>query len=77
VTGHGLYYRGLVPGNLLHYHDQGGPGVPSIFSIRYVPDAAFLGIKRLRREADHSPVSSIKADSAWKYTSTSSYLFAA
>jgi hypothetical protein len=29
-----------------------------------------LGIKRPRREADHSPTSSVKVKNAWSYTST-------
>jgi hypothetical protein len=31
---------------------------------------SFPGVKRLRREADHSPSSSAEVKNAWRYTST-------
>jgi hypothetical protein len=36
---------------------------------------AFHGVKRLVREADHSPPSSAEVKNAWSYTSTPQYVF--
>jgi hypothetical protein len=36
-----------------------------------------LGVKRPRREADHSPPSSAEVKNAWSYTSTPPYVFIA
>jgi hypothetical protein len=38
---------------------------------------SFPGIKRPRREADHSPPSSAEDKNAWSYTSTPQYVFMA
>jgi hypothetical protein len=39
--------------------------------------ALSLGIKRLGREADHSPPSSAEVKNAWKYSSIPQYAFMA
>jgi hypothetical protein len=41
--------------------------------IQWVPGALSLGVKRLGREADHSPPSSAEVKNAWSYTSTILY----
>jgi hypothetical protein len=46
-----------------------GPTQPP---IQWVPGALTLGVKRLGREADHSPPSSAKDKNVWSYTSTPS-----
>jgi hypothetical protein len=38
--------------------------------IQWVPGVLFLGVKRPRCEADHSPPSSAVVKNAWSYTST-------
>jgi hypothetical protein len=43
--------------------------------IQWVPGARSPGVKRQRREADHSPPASAKAKKMWIYTSTSAYAF--
>jgi hypothetical protein len=47
--------------------------------IQWVPGALSLGggVKRLGREADHSPPSSAEVKNEWNYTSTSQYAFMA
>jgi hypothetical protein len=45
------------------------PG-PTWPPIQWVPGALSLGVKRLGREADHSPPSSFEVKNAWSYTST-------
>jgi len=37
--------------------------------IQWVPGAISLGVKRQRREADHSHPSSVQVKNAWSYTS--------
>jgi hypothetical protein len=44
-----------------------GPTQPS---IQWVPEALSLGVKLLRREANHSAPSSVEVKNAWSYTST-------
>jgi hypothetical protein len=44
-----------------------GPTQPP---IQWVPGAPSLGVKRLWREADHSPPSSAEVKNSWSYTST-------
>jgi hypothetical protein len=44
-----------------------GPTQPP---IQLIPAAVSLGVKRLGREADHSPPSSTEVKNAWSYTST-------
>jgi hypothetical protein len=44
-----------------------GPTQPP---IQWVPGAPSLGVKRQRREADHSPPSSAQVRNEWSYTST-------
>jgi hypothetical protein len=44
-----------------------GPTQPP---IQWIPGALSLGVKRERREADHSPPSSSEVKNAWSYTST-------
>jgi hypothetical protein len=41
------------------------------------PVALSPGVKRPRREADHSPPSSAEVKNAWSYTSTPPYVFMA
>jgi hypothetical protein len=45
--------------------------------IQWVPRALSLGVKRLGREADHSPPSSAEVKNEWSYTSTPRYIFMA
>jgi len=45
--------------------------------IQWVPGGLTAEIKRLVREADHSPPSSVAAKNAWIYNSTSPYVFVA
>jgi hypothetical protein len=51
-----------------------GPTQPP---IQWVPGAPSLGVKRPGREADPSPQSSAEVKNAWRYTSTSQYVFMA
>jgi hypothetical protein len=44
-----------------------GPAQPP---IQWVPGALSLEVKRLGREADHSPPNSTEVKNAWSYTST-------
>jgi hypothetical protein len=45
--------------------------------IQWVTEALSLGVKRLGREADHSPPSSAEVNNAWSYTSITQYVFVA
>jgi hypothetical protein len=51
-----------------------GPTQPP---IQWVAGALSLGVKRLRREAGHSPLSSAEVKNAWSYISTPQYVFMA
>jgi hypothetical protein len=51
-----------------------GPTQPP---IQWVTGALSLGVKRLGREADHSPPSCAEVKNAWSYTSTPQYVFVA
>jgi hypothetical protein len=51
-----------------------GPTQPP---LHWVPGALSLGVKRLRREADHSHPSSADVKNAWSYTSIPQYVFMA
>jgi hypothetical protein len=51
-----------------------GPTQPP---IQWVPGALSLGVKRPRREADHSSPSSAEVKNAWSYTFTPHYVFMA
>jgi hypothetical protein len=51
-----------------------GPTQPP---IQWIPGALSLGVKLTRREADHSPPSSVEVKNAWSYTSTPQYVFMA
>jgi hypothetical protein len=51
-----------------------GPTQPP---IKWVSGALSLGVKRPRREADHSPPLSVRSKNAWSYTSTPQYVFMA
>jgi hypothetical protein len=44
-----------------------GPTQPPFLGV---PGILSPGVKRLRREADHSPPSSAEVKNAWRYTST-------
>jgi hypothetical protein len=50
---------------------------PTQSPIQWVPGAVSLGVKRLGREADHSPPSSADVKNAWSYTFTPQYVFMA
>jgi hypothetical protein len=43
--------------------------------IQWVPGVLFLRVKRLRREADHSPPASAEVKITWVYASSSLYAF--
>jgi hypothetical protein len=43
---------------------------PTQITIQRVPGPIFSGIKRLRREADHSPPTNAEVKNMWIYTST-------
>jgi hypothetical protein len=45
--------------------------------IQWEPGTLSLRVKRLDREADHSPPISVKLKNAWSYTSTPQYAFMA
>jgi hypothetical protein len=45
--------------------------------IQWVPAVLSPGVKRPRREADHSPATSAEVKNAWSYTSTPQYVFMA
>jgi hypothetical protein len=45
--------------------------------VQWVPGALSLGVKQLRREGDHSPLSSAEVKNAWSYTSAPQYVFMA
>jgi hypothetical protein len=45
--------------------------------VQWVPGALSLGVKRPRREGDHSPPYSAEIKNAWSYTSTPQYIFVA
>jgi hypothetical protein len=49
-----------------------GPSKPP---FQWVPGALSPGIKRLVREADHSPPASAEVKKTWIYTSTPPYVF--
>jgi len=51
-----------------------GPTQPP---IQWILEAVYLGVKRSRREADHSPPSSAEVNNAWICTSTPQYTFMA
>jgi hypothetical protein len=76
ALGYGLDERGsgvrfpAGAGNFsLHHRVQNGSGAHQP-PIQWVPGALSLGVKRPRREADHSPPSSAEVKNAWSYTST-------
>jgi hypothetical protein len=65
---HGLDGRRFrVPGGSGNFFPS-PPRPPA--SYQWVPAALSLGVKRLRCEADHSPISSAEVKNAWSYTST-------
>jgi hypothetical protein len=45
--------------------------------IQWVPGGSFPGVKADGREADHSPLASVKVKKVWIYTSTPTYAFMA
>jgi hypothetical protein len=60
----------------LHHRVQNGSGAhPASYPMG--TRGSFLGVKRPRREADHSPPSSAEVKNAWSYTSTPQYAFMA
>jgi hypothetical protein len=54
------------------YRTALGPTQPL---IQWVPGAFSLGVKRLEREADHSPPSSAEVKKAWSSIPTPQYVF--
>jgi hypothetical protein len=50
---------------------------PTQPSIQWVPGAFSLGVKRQRREADHSPPTGVEIKKIWTYISTPPYTFMA
>jgi hypothetical protein len=50
---------------------------PTQLPIQWVPGVLSLGVKRPRREADHSLPSSAEVKNAWSYTSTPQYVLMA
>jgi hypothetical protein len=52
-----------------------GPSLGPTQPIQWVPGTVSLGVKRPRREAEHSPPSSTEVKYAWSYTSTPPYVF--
>jgi hypothetical protein len=46
-------------------------------TIQRIPEALSLGVKRPRREPDHSPLASAEVKKMWIYTSTPPYAFMA
>jgi hypothetical protein len=48
-----------------HRRVQTGSGGPTQPPIQWIPGALSLGVKRPRREADHSPPSSVEVNNAW------------
>jgi hypothetical protein len=74
---------------VLGFDSQWGPGIflftsasrralgPTRPPIQWVPGALSLEVKRLGREADHSPPSSAEVKNAWSYTFTPQYVFMA
>jgi len=43
--------------------------------IQWVPGALSPGVKQLKHEAEHLPISSAEVKNAWSYTSTPPYTF--
>jgi hypothetical protein len=60
----------------LHHRVQNGSGAHSA-SYTMGTRRSFPGVKRLVREADHSPPSSAEIKNEWSYTSTPQYVFMA
>jgi hypothetical protein len=58
----------------LHHRVQNGSGTTQP-PIQFVPGALSLGVKRPKREADHSPPYSAEVKNVWSYTSTPQYAF--
>jgi hypothetical protein len=79
ATGYGLDDRGFgvrVPVGLRFFSTSSRSAVGSTHpTIKWVPGALSLGIKRRRREADHSPPASAEAKKMCIYISTATYAF--
>jgi hypothetical protein len=83
ATGYGLDNQGvgvrvLVGARIYTFPCHPDPlwGPPRLLSNVY-GGALSLGIKRPKREADHSPPTSAEVKKTWVYTSTSLYVFMA
>jgi len=69
---YGLDDRGSVPGRDFLFATSSRPALgPTQRPLQWVPRSLSSGVKRPRREADHSPPSSDEVKNAWRYTSTS------
>jgi hypothetical protein len=66
--------RSSSPGGLKIFSSPRRPTQPP---LQWVPEALSPGIKRQRREADHSPQSRAEIKKTWIYTSTPPYAFMA
>jgi hypothetical protein len=68
------FYRFLSDENrLVTCNTESRPALGSIQPpIQQVPGALSAGVKRLEREADHSPSSSAEVKNVWRYTSAPS-----
>jgi hypothetical protein len=81
ATGYGLDDRGVgyrVPVESRIFSASSRPALgPTQPPIQWVPGALSPGVKRLEREADHSPPASAEVKKIWIYTSTPPYAFMA
>jgi hypothetical protein len=60
---------------LLHVVQTGSGVHPTFYTMG--TGSSFPGVKRLGREADHSPPTSVEVKKMWIYTSTPPYAFMA
>jgi hypothetical protein len=78
ATGYRLDDRGVGRLRSYLYSTASRPTLGSIQPpIQWVPVALSLGVKRLEREADHSPPTSAEVKKKWIYTSILPYVLIA
>jgi hypothetical protein len=82
VTAYGLDGRGSFPGgarDISPFHSVQSGSAADLASYPMGTGGSFHGgrVKRLRREADHSPQSSAEVQGWWSYTSTPPHVFIA